>query len=197
MLRNTPNTEAVIVEYGFLDNVSDANRLKQNYKVYADAVVRAVLDYKGIQSSNDGLYVVKKGDSLWSIANKYGVTVNDIKLLNNLSNNNLSIGQKIKIPELILDENVDYDGNTYVVKVGDTLYSIAKQYGVTVDDLKSINNLTNNSLSLNQVLKIPGIDIEEPNTYTVKKGDSLYSIANKFGTTVNDIKSLNNLNNNL
>ena len=47
MLRNTPNTEALIVEYGFLDNASDANKLKNNYKKYAEAVVKAVTEYAG------------------------------------------------------------------------------------------------------------------------------------------------------
>jgi len=197
MLRNTPNAETVIVEYGFLDNTNDANRLKNNYKAYADAVVDAVLDYKGILSSEDkGYYTVKKGDSLWSIASNFGVTVSDIKSINNLSSNNLSIGQKLLIPEKVIIEEVVPEGNTYIVKAGDTLYSIASKYGVSVDDLKTTNNLTSNILSLNQVLKIPGVSVEVPNTYTVKKGDSLYSIANKYGTTVNDIKSLNNLSSN-
>lgn len=196
MLRNTPNTESVIVEYGFLDNANDAVRLKQNYKAYADAVVEAVLEYKGLKTSDSGYYTVKKGDSLWSIANSFGVTVSELKSLNNLSSNNLSIGQKLKIPEKEVEEEIVTEGNTYVVKSGDTLYSIATKYGVTVSDLKTTNNLTSNTLSLNQVLKIPGVDIEVPNTYTVTKGDSLYSIATKYGTTVNDIKSLNNLTSN-
>jgi len=197
MLRNTPNAETVIVEYGFLDNVNDATRLKNNYKAYADAVVEAVLDYKEILINDDnGYYIVKKGDSLWSISNNFGVSVNELKTLNKLTSNNLSVGQKLLIPKKEIVEEIIPDGNTYVVKSGDTLYSIASKYGVTVDDLKTTNNLTSDVLSLNQVLKIPGIDIEFPNSYTVKKGDSLYSIANKYGTTVNDIKSLNNLKSN-
>ena len=197
MLRNTPNAESVIVEYGFLDNANDVVRLKQNYKAYADAVVEAVLEYKGLKTSDSGYYTVKKGDSLWSIANSFGVTVSELKSLNNLSSNNLSIGQKLKIPEKEVEEEIVTEGNTYVVKSGDTLYSIANKYGVTVSDLKTTNNLTSNTLSLNQVLKIPGVDIEVPNTYTVAKGDSLYSIATKYGTTVNEIKSLNNLTSNI
>lgn len=195
MLRNTPNAETVIVEYGFLDNVSDANRLKANYKDYAEAVVEAVLDYKNIPYEKSGYYTVKSGDSLYSIANKYGTTVNTLKTLNKLTSNTLSIGQKLKLPEVI-DEEAIVGDNIYVVKSGDTLYSIAKKLGVSVDDLKSINNLSNNSLSIGQQLKIPGVSFND-NIYTVKAGDSLYSIANKYGTTVNDLKSLNNLESNI
>ncbi|MBQ3020818.1 MAG: LysM peptidoglycan-binding domain-containing protein [Bacilli bacterium] len=197
MLRNTPNTEAVIVEYGFLDNVNDANRLKQNYKKYADAVIEAVLDYKNIPYEQEGYYTVKKGDSLWSIANNYNTSVNTLKQLNNLTTNNLSIGQKLKLPEYSDDEIIiPPSSNSYVVKKGDTLYSIAKDYGITVDELKTTNNITNNTLSIGQVLTIPGESVTEPTTYTVKKGDSLYSIANKYGTTVNDLKDLNKLSSN-
>ena len=87
MLRNTPNAETVIVEYGFLDNVSDANRLKANYKEYADAVVEAVLNYKNFSNDDNEYYIVKAGDSLYSIAKKFDTTVNVLKSINNLSNN--------------------------------------------------------------------------------------------------------------
>lgn len=194
MIRNTPNAETVIVEYGFLDNASDAERLKSNYKDYADAVIEAVLDYKNIPYEKSGYYTVKKGDSLWSIANKYNTTVNELKTLNNLTSNSLSIGQQLKLPteEVVVPESPLYS-NTYTVKSGDSLYSIAKKYDITVDELKTTNNLTSNTLSIGQVLKIPGTSIDEPNTHTVSKGESLYSIANKYGTTVNELKNLNSL----
>ncbi len=69
VLRETPNTEAVIVEYGFLDNAKDAAKLKANYKDYAEAVVRAVMEYKGLPYSPpegaSNYYTVKKGDKLF------------------------------------------------------------------------------------------------------------------------------------
>ena len=66
----------------------------------------------------------------------------------------------------------------HTVKSGDTLYSIAKRYGITVDELKRINNLTSNTLSIGQILKIKGQEEPEGNIfYTVVKGDTLYSIA--------------------
>ncbi len=196
MLRNTPNAETVIVEYGFLDNVKDANKLKANYKDYADAVIEAVLDYKNIPYNESGYYTVQKGDSLWSIAQKFNTTVTELKTLNKLNYNNLSIGQKLKIPSMEVTPELPSQGNTYIVQKGDTLYSIARKYGITVDELKSTNNLSSNTLTIGDVLIIPGLSVEEPTSYTVKKGDTLYSIANKFGISVNELKEYNNLTSN-
>ncbi len=136
------------------------------------------------------IYIVNKGDTLYSIANKYGVTVDSIKQTNNLTNNILSIGQTLKIPSKT-NNNI-----MYTVKKGDTLYSIANKYGVTVDYIKQANNLTNNTLSIGQILTIPSTNIPNTTTYTVKKGDTLYSIANKYNVTVDSIKQANNLINN-
>ena len=94
-------------------------------------------------------YTVKKGDSLYKIANTYNTSVSDIVRLNNLNSNNLSIGQVLKIPT-----NNSPVTTTYVVKKGDSLYSIAKTYNTTVDALKLKNNLTTNNLSIGQILKI-------------------------------------------
>ena len=84
--------------------------------------------------------------------------------------------------------------NEYQVGKGDTLYSIAKKYGVSVNELIQYNNLNSTVLSIGQILKIPG---EEKTTYTVKAGDTLYGIARKYNKTVEDIKSENNLSNNV
>ena len=80
----------------------------------------------------------------------------------------------------------------YTVQKGDTLYGVAKQFGTTVSKIKRLNNLTSNTLSVGQVLKI-NEDTSNPTTYTVQKGDSLYSISNKFGLSVLDLMSYNNL----
>jgi len=84
---------------------------------------------------------------------------------------------------------------TYTVKSGDTLYSIAKRFNTTVNQIKSLNNLTSDLLRIGQILKIPNQN--NYTTYTVKNGDTLYSIAKRFNTTVEQIKSLNNLTSNL
>lgn len=185
ILRDTPNIESVIVEYGFLDNISDANQLKNNYKDYALAVVEAVLDYKGIIKSDTNYYVVKKGDTLYSIAKKYGTTVDKLKDLNNLSSNNLSIGQKLLVNDTLMDDDL------YQVVSGDTLYSIAKKYNTTVDEIKKMNNLSSNMITIGDKLMIP--KAVSLNTYIVQKGDTLYSIARKFNTTVTALMLANEL----
>lgn len=190
MMRNTPNTESVIVEYGFLDNKNDAEKLKTKYKDYVDAVVEAVLQYKNISPSKTnsyGYYIVKSGDTLWSIARVNGLTVDELKKLNNLNSNMLSIGQKLNLNSNKNNSNAIM----YTVKPGDTLYSIANKYGVSVGSLKEANSLSNNIISVNQTLNIP--TNKNYDIYTVIDGDTLYSIANKFGTTVDKLKNINNI----
>ena len=159
----------------------------------------------GTNPSNMFYYTVKKGDSLYSIARIYNTTVNEIIKLNNLKSTNLSIGQTLRIPET--NESVTTMPPSfinYTVKKGDNLYSIAKKNNISVDTIIQDNALNTNNLFIGQVLKIRTDNsvIEEcfgssysptTNTYTVKKGDSLYSIAKKFNTTVNDLISKNNL----
>lgn len=152
---------------------------------------------KEIYEGEENVYIVQKGDTLYSVAMANNTTVDELKKANNLTSNILSTGQLLKIPSALLPES------TYIVKKGDSLYSIANKYNTTVDELKRINNLTSNILSIGQVLKLPSdkvSDIEkEENTisYTVQKGDSLYSIARKYSTTIDKIKDLNNLTTNL
>ena len=198
MLRNTGNTDALIVEYGFLDSkLDDVNQLKNNWQNYAEAVVKAVSEYLNIPynkntnpntSSSDGTYKVVSGDTLWSIAKKFDTTVNEIKRLNNLSNNLLKVGSNLIVP------NSNNNNDTYTVVRGDTLYSVARKNNISIDRLRELNNLTSDILRVGQVLKLKESAI---NKYIVKLGDTLYSIANTFNTTVDTIKKLNNLTSNL
>jgi len=159
--------------------------------------------------SNMFMYTVKKGDSLYSIAKIYNTTVSEIIKLNNLKSTNLSIGQTLRIPETnITVTTMPPSFTSYTVKKGDSLYSLAKRYGISVDTIIMDNALNTTNLSIGQVLKIRTGNTEvveecfgtsyNPNTgttYTVKRGDSLYSIAKKYNTTVSDLISKNNLKN--
>ena len=166
-------TQPVIVEYGFIDNVSDLAKIQNNYKKYVDAVVDAVIATANGQSISSvpsgNYYTVKSGDSLWSIANKYNTTVSILKSLNNLSSNNLSIGQVLKLPS-------SDNSNTYTVKAGDSLWNIARKYNTTVSALKSLNNLSSDILSIGQTLKVP----VSGNYYTVKSGDTIFMGNNEY-----------------
>ena len=152
---------------------------------------------KIIYKDDERLYTVKKGDTLYKIAQANNTTVEELKRINGLTTNILSIGQVLKLPSNESAESPSVDeGISYTVQKGDSLYSIAKKYNVTIDELKELNNLTSNLLSIGQVLLIPSSTPLEK-TYTVQKGDSLYSIAKKYNTSVDKLKELNSLTSNM
>ena len=123
------------------------------------------------------VYIVQRGDYLAKISKKYNVTINSIKRLNNLKDDNIRIGQKLKLPGKIeIGEQkvpegafakpqaqkptktyAPYTGATkeYVVKSGDTLGAIAYGNGINIRQLKELNGLTSDSLKIGQKLKIP------------------------------------------
>ena len=145
-------------------------------------------------------YIVKRGDTLYSIARTYNIPVSELKRVNNLTSDLLSVGQELQIPSSTSiitpsEDEIINEPNTYIVQRGDTLYSISRMFNVPINDIKIQNNLTNDILSVGQVLQIPtsNIPINDIIIYTVQKGDSLYSLAKTFGTTIDDIKQLNNL----
>lgn len=180
--------------------------LKNNWRWLTEAVVKAVAEYIGVpykQEEIEEYYKVVSGDSLWSISKKYGLTVDELKRLNNLTSNNLSIGQLLKVSD------VEVLPKEYIVKLGDTLYSIARENNISVDELKRINNLSDNAISPGQKLRLNKVQNEEPNqnetpeevteyfVYTIKKGDNLYTLARIYNTSVDEIAKLNNLKTNL
>lgn len=181
-----------------VDTLMKINNLKGNsLTINQQLLVPKKKDIDIDISKNDkGIYyTVKSGDTLYKIANSYNVSVDKIKSANKLTSNTLSIGQKLLIPTVTTDvtenDNPSSAGINYVVVKGDNLYTIANKYGVSVNDIKSLNNLKSNTLQIGQVLKIPGT--ESYTNYTVKKGDSLWKIANTYGVTVNDLVKTNNL----
>ena len=186
IIRNFPNNESIIIRYGNINN----NSVNTNISNLVDITANTLKSYLGL--SND-TYIVKSGDNLYSIARKFNTNVDDLKKLNNLTNNTLSIGQKLVIKSIpnTIGNNTS---NKYIVKNGDTLYSIARKYNISVDKLKKYNNLLNNIINIGQVLNIPDNNIEE---YIVKKGDTLYSISKKYNVDIKDIMNLNNLSSSL
>lgn len=191
IIRDTPNYQTIVISYGNVNNTKDAERLKNDYQDYAEGVIKAITSYIGVKyipPEGTNYYIVKKGDSLWKIANSYGTSVEELKEENNLKNNILNIGQILLIPK-------KEQQTKYTVKKGDTLYKIAKENNTTIETIKKLNNLKSDTLSIGQILIIKTKTAQK--TYTVKKGDSLWKIANENNTTVETLKKINNLETNL
>lgn len=136
-------------------------------------------------------YIVQRGDTLYSIARRYGTTVNAIAAANNIADpNRIQEGTRLLIP---------VSSVIYRVQPGDTLTSIAARFGVSVQDIVRANNIANPNLILvGQELVIPLAPSVPPpgqryQTYIVQPGDNLYSIARRFGRTVEELARINNI----
>lgn len=171
-------------------------------------------------------YKVKKGDTLFSIARKFNVSVEDLMKINNLKTTSLTPGQVLIVSKVKeVRKNVENDlgsSDFYVVKKGDTLFSIAKKFGVSVEEIKRANNLSGNDLKVGQVLKISALRVlknEDPRVnlrkvlssevrenvdqnldyiwHKVKEGETLYNLSLRYGVPVEEIKKANNLEENI
>ena len=151
-------------------------------------------------------YTVKKGDTLYSIAKEYKTTVNKIKQDNNLTSDTLTVGSTLMLENNKKEEPIEecygeeFDVPNqyfiYTVQKGDSLYSIAKKFNTTISEIERLNNLDSNNLAIGEELKIPS-NYSEGVSYKVQSGESLYSIAKKFNTTVDEIKRKNGLTSNM
>ena len=180
------------------------NNIKNPNIIYANEILLIPTKNNSISSGNDDknntIYIVQKGDNLYNIAKRFNTTVRNIVNNNNIKNPNLIYpGQRLII--IKNTENIQTKYMTYRVKRGDTLYGIARRYNTTVNRLVYINGIRNaNYIYINEIIKIPiNISIGEHDCghciYTVKKGDNLAKIANKFGKQINEIAELNNIKN--
>lgn len=172
-------------------------------------------------------YTVRAGDSLYSIALKHGVTVQNLQNWNNLSNNYIYSGDVLKVSKSVatspeVNENNNSNNNSagnstasdiHIVKAGESVNLIAQKYGVTANLVRSWNNLSSDLIHPGDRLVVSSsTKVTEDNdsnntnndtdnstqskTYTVKSGDYLYSIASKFGVTVQNLKDWNQLSSN-
>ena len=166
-------------------------------------------------------YTVKSGDSLWGIATKHGCNVNDLKSWNHLSSNLIHVGQKLVIGQKKStvqqqqgkkEPQQTTSNETYTVKSGDSLWKIATNHNMSVSQLKNLNKLSNDMIFVGQKLvvsekkqsapsqnqnKPSQNQVTKPSTYTVKSGDSVWKIAHECGMSMNELVSLNGIKNNL
>ncbi|MGP9687593.1 LysM peptidoglycan-binding domain-containing protein [Psychrobacter sp. AOP22-C1-C5] len=157
-------------------------------------------------------YKVKSGDTLTGVAKRYNIGVSDLATANNLkTNSNLILGRTITIPasgSAVTPASAPSSnqssssssasnsgkklGNTenYKVKSGDGLIALARQFGVSVEDLAATNNLaTNAQLQRGQTIKVPKVTV----SYTVGSGDSLIGLARKYGVSTQELAEMNNI----
>ncbi|MFP8782012.1 LysM peptidoglycan-binding domain-containing protein [Planococcus plakortidis] len=135
-------------------------------------------------------YIVQKGDTFYSIAKKYGLVVEQLMADNFTTSTKIIVGQKLAIPhktQAWSGNQEDLNARNYRVVKGDTLYSISKRTGVSIDSIKKMNNLTSDLIMIGQVLTLypdVGVIHKTSATYYVKSGDTKYTLRNKFGKTV-------------
>ncbi|EPV1850070.1 1,4-beta-N-acetylmuramoylhydrolase [Listeria monocytogenes] len=164
-------------------------------------------------TSNAKIYTVVKGDSLWRIANNHKVTVANLKAWNNLKSDFIYPGQKLKVSagSTTSDTNTSKpstgtstskpstgtstNAKVYTVVKGDSLWRIANNNKVTIENLKAWNNLKSDFIYPGQKLKVSAGSTSNTNAkvYTVAKGDSLWRIANNNKVTIANLKAWNNL----
>ncbi|MFI3307154.1 MAG: LysM peptidoglycan-binding domain-containing protein [Mycoplasmatota bacterium] len=140
------STVESIKELNNLDNIE----LKKDQVLQIEEYIKPALE----------TYIVKENENLYEIANKFDVNIDNLKEINKLDNNIISTNQKLFIPLKIIKECFGPDELNYImhtVKQGDNLYDLAIIYGTNVDNIKKLNNLSNNNLQINQLLKIKEI----------------------------------------
>lgn len=144
-------------------------------------------------------YVIVAGDTLYSIAIRYNTTVNAIIAANpGINPNALQIGQTICVPSVAPPHTCPTGFTTYTIVAGDTLYNIAIRYNTSVDELLRANpGINPNALYIGQVICVPTVTPPPTTcptgftTYTIKSGDTLYSLAIRYNTTVNILLQAN------
>ncbi|EPH96455.1 muramidase-2 [Enterococcus faecalis 13-SD-W-01] len=195
----------------------------------------------GGSTASGATYTVKAGDSVWSVSNKHGISMNQLIQWNNIKNNFIYPGQKLVVKSggsnntlantTTNNSNAANTNNsnasstgTYTVKAGESVWSVANKNGITMDQLIQWNNIKNNFIYPGQKLVVKGGSAVSNNTttntntakpstpstttpntstsstgdktYTVKAGESVWSVANKHNITTDQFIQWNNIKNN-
>ena len=152
-------------------------------------------------------YAVKSGDTLSQIAQRFRIPTSWLKSRNGLSSDRLRVNQVLFIPHSGIDANSGSESSSsktslYIVQRGDSLSTIGERFKVSVADLKRSNNLSGDGLQIGQKLNVEhsaavsGTDNLRRLSYRVRRGDSLYLIAEKFDIRIRDITRWNKISRN-
>jgi membrane-bound lytic murein transglycosylase D len=224
-IRRGENLGLIATQYGVsIRAIKDWNNLRNN-KIIAGKKLKIYTeesyDIASIDNSYDNTkgsfyyYKVRKGDTISEIAERYKVSIRELRKWNNLRSNKIIAGKNLKIysserGETLVESTTSTNEsvNYYKIKKGDTIGQIAESYNVTVTDLKSWNNLTSNKIIAGKTLKIysngtSGYNptkivtttktVSEKTTHKIKQGETIIGIAQLYGVSIDDIKKWNNL----
>jgi LysM repeat protein len=178
------------------------NNLRSNTIRVGDVLVVVPTDDAGdAEGLKQITYTVARGDVLGSIADRYGCRVSDLRRWNGLNGSTIRVGQKLKVFTADAGEAATLasaEPATYTVRKGDVLGTIAERYGVRVSELRAWNNINGNTIRVGQTLTLKDTNTiaatsVQPRMHTVRRGDSLIEIAQRYGCSVNDLKRWNNL----
>jgi len=220
-IRRGETVSLIAGKYGVsIASILQANKLGRSSRIYSGNVlmipvppgriVTAKTASKNqIMKSADGKYMVKYGDTLWDIASAHGMTVGALKRLNELSSNKIYVGRELLVSQASVSSSPMDSGSytSYVVRRGDNLWKIASKFGTTVSRIRKANDLANNEIYPGLSLKIPSISSSNTRyarsesdrspgkfeIYTIRRGDTLWHIARKFGVEINDLVAWNDI----
>lgn len=141
-------------------------------------------------SLSSTIHLVQSGESVWGISRKYGISMDDLIKWNGIVNNTIHPNQK-----LIVSSPVTPTSQVHIVQSGESVWGISRKYGISMDDLIKWNGIVNNTIHPNQQLRVqaPTTSPTLPNYHKVASGESLWLIADRYGLTVAELKSLNNI----
>jgi N-acetylmuramoyl-L-alanine amidase len=147
---NSTNAPAILIEVCFIDSASDMQKLMATGGIAkaAQAIVKSLTGKVApAPAPSTDTHTVVSGDTLWSIANKYGMTVDELKQLNNLTSDTITVGQVLKVKAT---------AKYHTVVSGDTISGIAVKYNTTVDKIKALNPEIQdiNKIYVGQVIRV-------------------------------------------
>jgi LysM repeat protein len=217
-IRSGETVSSIARKYGVSQaSIVQANNLGRRKRIYAGNTLMIPTAGQGsyksssrepvraankIIASDNGKYRVKHGDTLWDIAVAHGVSVSELRRANGLSSNKIYTGRILIIPNKGQSSSGDQvKFQKYVVKRGDTLWKIATRNGTTISALKEANSLSSNVIYSGMALMVPmnisSIALNDDGNdfvlYTIRKGDSLWGIAQEHKVSIDDLARWNNI----